>query len=510
MKIFNTFRNNCFITGTTTTLGLLLQNNVHASPFSHSAIREEPQEDLGYTYDRIVLGIMTSLVCLYILLQIGLTFYHKHRVPSFHFGFLVLCCIWMILRTVYYFSVIDNCGVFFLYYIPICVEFAVFSLLGVFFFKLLNYGGKWEKSLLQSVEEPLRVQTPTPSSPSQTTGILSGSGVQNPVHSYRRRSYRPSSSTFSDNYGAVSNVGVGSLNNDDQDDDTKTDTSFVSQNIDAYEEESKISYYHAQSNNFYHRFIKFLCTRKVLYMILWLVTNLGFFFMVLSFCIASCTTAFDSEQTNSVIGLTSACSFAVLMVMLLAIGLRMVYIFRRRNDIPVSLKVSRITGPGMVVVIIVNCFVFTSRAIFDCLILIPNFPKDYLKIQFLRSTDYGRMFIIFTNFFWEIMPILSILIFFSKWSFSRNAVNINLRRHQHEESQESETTNTNANASDHVFDTNTPLVIGAQTSSRAIGRRTQSSGQLQNTGYNAGQDGETTESSLYDDIETDSSYSAND
>ncbi|KAG2373911.1 hypothetical protein C9374_011576 [Naegleria lovaniensis] len=282
---------------------------------------------------------MTSLVCLYILLQIGLTFYHKHRVPSFHFGFLVLCCIWMILRTVYYFSVIDNCGVFFLYYLPICVEFAVFTLLGVFFFKLLNYGGKWEKSLLQTVDEPLQAHTPTPSSPSPATGILSGSGVQNYAPSNRRRSYRPPSSTFSDNYGAVSNGAIGSLNNDDQDDDTKTDTSFVSQNIeDAYEEQSKISYYHAQTNNFYNRFIKFLCTRKVLYMILWVLTNLGFFSIIFSFSIASCTTAFDSEQTNSVIGLASACSFTVLMVMLLAIGLRMVYIFRRRNDIPVSLK----------------------------------------------------------------------------------------------------------------------------------------------------------------------------
>ena len=446
-------------------------------------------DEIGYTYDRIILGIMTSLVCLYILLQIGLTFYHKHKVPSFHFGFLVLCCIWMILRTVYYFSVIENCGVFFLYYLPICVEFAVFTLLVVFFFKLLNYGGGWDKSIFSRSHH-----NSTPPSNS----ILVGSGVQSPPE--RRRSSR---NRINDSYGAVSNHHHVSVNAASEDDDTKSDASFVSQNLEdvIYEEDSKSSYYKTSTGaKYYKKLLKSICTKKVIYMVTWLISNFVFLAIILSFCITSCTTAIEIEQTNSIIGFASACSFTILMIMLLIIGIRMVYIFRRRNDIPVSLKVSRITGPGMIVVIIVNCFVFTSRAIFDCLILIPNFPKDYLKIQFLRSTDYGRIFIIVTNFFWEIMPILSILIFFSKFSFGRNVVNMSFKRQVQPEDETPESESTNV---DHVFDPNTPLVIGTNNNRNGMSKRNASSGYLI-------QEGETTESSLYDDIETDSSYSAND
>ena len=498
-------------------LGILIINFVSRSEQSSGKTQSE-DGDIGYTYDRIILGVITSLLCLYIILQIILTFYYKHKVPSFHFGFLVLCCLWMIIRTVYYFSVIENCGVYFLYYLPICVEFAVFTLLVVFFFKLLNYGGKWDKCVIpiRDYEMMPTSQSGAPSSPQTTSaGILTGAGV---TPSHRRSSRHHHHHTT--NYGAVGISGShqGSLNTVDDDENTKTDASFVSQNIDddSYEEETKSGYYQMPRSRLLNALLKFVFTRKVLYALAWLTSNAVFLAFILAFCITSCTTAIDIEHTNSIIGFASACSFTILMAMLLVIGVRMVYIFRKRNDIPVSLKVSRITGPGMIVVIIVNCFVFTSRAIFDCLILIPNFPKDYLKIQFLRSTDYGKVFIVVTNFVWEIIPILSILIFFSKWTFAGSSYNINLRRQmQDDEPQESETTS-NVAGSDtgiHPFDPNTPLIISTKSNyfspNNRFARRSQSSGYLaQQNGY--AHDGETTESSLYDDIETDSSYSPND
>ncbi|KAL9658428.1 hypothetical protein ABK040_005972 [Willaertia magna] len=462
---------------------------------------DDDTDDFGYTYDRIVLGVLTTIVCIYVILQILLTFYQKHKIPSFNFGFLVLCCFWMILRSVFWFVEIENCGVYFLDYLPLCTEFAVFTLLVVFFLKLLNYGGKWEKPLFFE-------KVPTHGTTLNQFQANTESYYENLIRSphLRNNSRRGTNSGYGSTMSAPSLLihPSNSINNDDD----------FSKNENIYDEETTFNVQIIPKNYKLYKILRFIFIRKNIYMFLWLLSNIIFFSIVLSFCIHSCVSIEEIEKTNSVIGFVSACSFALLMILLLIIGIRMVYIFKKRNDIPISLKVSRITGPGMIIVIIVNCFVFTSRAIFDCLILIPRFPKDYLKFPFLRSTDYGKVFIIVTNFVWEIIPILSILIFFSSWKW-KSSVNYNLRipssnnTNQDEESNSQSEPNTpsNNNYPSIIYDPNCPIVFSTKHEYAPPVRKSRSVAQ---THFNQNYDGETTDS-LYDDIETSSSYnSAND
>jgi hypothetical protein len=82
-----------------------------------------------YTYDRVILGSLCSILALTCLILLFLHFYRKYNPWSFHPWFLFLSFCWMLLRSLFWFIPIEACSTFFLYYIPISIQFFVFGLL---------------------------------------------------------------------------------------------------------------------------------------------------------------------------------------------------------------------------------------------------------------------------------------------------------------------------------------------------------------------------------------------
>jgi hypothetical protein len=103
-----------------------------------------------------------------------------------------------------------------------------------------------------------------------------------------------------------------------------------------------------------------------------------------------------------------------LMALLLVTGIRLAIRIHKQHDLPLSLKLSGLSGASIVVVIGLNSLIFVTRVIVDVLPLLPKFPEDFFKLSTLRMTDYGKMIIISSFVVWEIVPIITVLFFFSR------------------------------------------------------------------------------------------------
>jgi hypothetical protein len=368
--------------------------------FHYVAFNAEGEEgtESGYTYDRIVLGTLSALLCVFVLFQIIRTIYYKHKILSFHFFFLVLCFLWMTLRVIYWFLLDISCFILFLYWLPICIEFATFSLLLVFFTYALN-STQWSTPLLR----PKNTHSDVTSTPDVS--------VPSPVN---RNNRSPTSHT--------------SLNTSIQ--PYYTNGSYAWENnriqsaFDEYEAEMSINDEHHEHHEpivhtpWYAKITDAILRRDVLYFTLFGVSNLLWFGVVLGMSIYVChetdDPAVDIPFRLSIMSIIGASTFILIMVLLLFTGIRLAIRIRKQHDLPLSLKLSGLSGASILVVIGLNSLIFVTRVVVNVLQVLPNFPEDFFKLATLRMTDYGKMIIISSFVVWEIVPITTVLFFFSR------------------------------------------------------------------------------------------------
>eukprot|EP01116_Phalansterium_solitarium_P005926 TRINITY_DN1820_c0_g1_i1.p1 TRINITY_DN1820_c0_g1~~TRINITY_DN1820_c0_g1_i1.p1 ORF type:complete len:325 (+),score=77.68 TRINITY_DN1820_c0_g1_i1:157-1131(+) len=81
------------------------------------------------------LFIAYLLLGCFIGLQLGRIVYYRHKLKSFQVAFLLLCFSWALLRTIYFLFIYELTGLLaiFIYWLPINIMFATFSLLVVFY-----------------------------------------------------------------------------------------------------------------------------------------------------------------------------------------------------------------------------------------------------------------------------------------------------------------------------------------------------------------------------------------
>lgn len=122
----------------------------------------------------------------------------------------------------------------------------------------------------------------------------------------------------------------------------------------------------------------------------------------------------DIQFKVYIMSIIGASTFILIMALLLIVGIRLAIRIRKQHDLPLSLKLSGLSGASILVVIALNSLIFITRVIVDVLPLLPKFPEDFFKLSTLRMTDYGKMIIISSFVLWEIVPITTVLFFFSR------------------------------------------------------------------------------------------------
>lgn len=91
----------------------------------------------------LVLYCIVGFACLF---QISRILYYRHLVKSFQFGFLSICLVWCILRSIFfmYGGNLTGYSLMLVYWLPVDLQFATFSLL-VMFYAFLLYQYEWEE-----------------------------------------------------------------------------------------------------------------------------------------------------------------------------------------------------------------------------------------------------------------------------------------------------------------------------------------------------------------------------
>ncbi|KAL0476260.1 hypothetical protein AKO1_004207 [Acrasis kona] len=349
-----------------------------------------PDELETLTYDRIVLGSLSAVVCLFALFQIIRTIIFGHKIVSFHFFFLVLCVVWMSLRSVYWFLIHSACYMAFLYWLPISVEFATFSLLLVFFTHALN-SEEWNTPLLKRSAQP-RSPTTTPqynkqrnTQPTLSTSLVNGN------HTTYNSTWDPHFIDDEDDYGTAINA----HSNEDLDNE------------------------HVP---LHYRFTNAVVRRDVFYFTLYGLANFIWCGAVLGISIYNCT---DEEviqtRANQIMSASCAGTFLFISLLLCITGCRLALLIRKQQDVPLYLKLSRLSGTRILVVIGLNSIIFLTRVIVNILPFTSDRFSHFLTIYELRRTDYGKAFLILSFVVWEIVPIITVLFFFSKIMPARSA-----------------------------------------------------------------------------------------
>ncbi len=358
-----------------------------SEPFRYVVLKTTGAEEVesSYTYDRIVLGTISSLLLLFVLFQIIRTIYYKHKKLSFHFGFLILCFLWMTLRVIYWFMPETSCFILFLYWLPICIEFATFSLLLVFFTYALN-STEWNTPLIRRhMRNDSTTVTPIPS-PSRRSPTVHSS-LNNAIH----HSYYTN----------------GGLN-----------PSWEQHQYEAHETSINDEPVTHPTTSPLQKFTDTIIRRDVLYFTLYAVSNLAWLGVILGMSIYVCEETdnpyIDIPNKLEVMSIIGASAFCLIMFLLLVTGVRLAIRIHRRHDLPLSLKFSGLSGPSILVVIGLNSTIFITRVVVNILPLLPSFPENFFRFATLRMTDYGKMIIISSFVVWEIVPIITVLFFFSR------------------------------------------------------------------------------------------------
>eukprot|EP01080_Neovahlkampfia_damariscottae_P007986 gene7986-12451_t len=98
--------------------------------------------DPGYTFDRIVLGIISIIISVVITVQML-----RHNLISYNFTFLIFLLIWQLLRAIVWFIPIPSpCVINILAWMIIFTQFLTFNLLIIFFASIIN-GRFWDEEV---------------------------------------------------------------------------------------------------------------------------------------------------------------------------------------------------------------------------------------------------------------------------------------------------------------------------------------------------------------------------
>ncbi|KJE90873.1 hypothetical protein CAOG_08581, partial [Capsaspora owczarzaki ATCC 30864] len=103
----------------------------------------DPYADWGV--DRcltLVLALLYMALFLTVISQLARIVYYRHRLGSFQVGFQSLCLVWTLLRSIWFAKALatrwSNLVEELIYWPPVNLEFATFSLLGVFFVRIIH------------------------------------------------------------------------------------------------------------------------------------------------------------------------------------------------------------------------------------------------------------------------------------------------------------------------------------------------------------------------------------
>ena len=105
--------------------------------------------DLYFTDALTVLYVLILMVSVYLLARL---LYFRHRTRSFTTGVLALTVAWALLRALFFLDVLvptpGAIGQRLLFFLPLCLQFATFALLGLFYAQLVHTR-EWEQSRLR-------------------------------------------------------------------------------------------------------------------------------------------------------------------------------------------------------------------------------------------------------------------------------------------------------------------------------------------------------------------------
>lgn len=105
----------------------------------------------------IILSVLYSLLLIYLTVQLFTMIQERHKKSSFKFGFNILCFAWNLLRVLFWVMLATDVSVppfwsYFMWWLPHSVMYATFSLLALFFAKLvtpdLRWRTKWRRRLV--------------------------------------------------------------------------------------------------------------------------------------------------------------------------------------------------------------------------------------------------------------------------------------------------------------------------------------------------------------------------
>src|SRR5437868_1997516 len=88
----------------------------------------------------LLITLFYTILCIASLVQLSRILYYKHNIRSFHFAFLLLTFTWSLFRILFFgtTSSIPSLFSLILFWFPVDIQFATFSLIVVFYSYLLH------------------------------------------------------------------------------------------------------------------------------------------------------------------------------------------------------------------------------------------------------------------------------------------------------------------------------------------------------------------------------------
>eukprot|EP01137_Pigoraptor_chileana_P029035 Opistho-2@13707 len=117
------------------------------SDITPAEVEVGPTDDMASLEKILNGGILVGLYALpfcYCGFQLGLILYHRHKKASYHTYFLLLCLSWITLRIIFFgiwshdLGLPDSWAIRLIYWLPLHIQFATFSLLVLFYAQVIH------------------------------------------------------------------------------------------------------------------------------------------------------------------------------------------------------------------------------------------------------------------------------------------------------------------------------------------------------------------------------------
>mmetsp|Transcript_8963 Transcript_8963/g.13285 ORF Transcript_8963/g.13285 Transcript_8963/m.13285 type:complete len:461 (+) Transcript_8963:109-1491(+) len=320
--------------------------------------------EVYYTADKITLAVLFLLTAL-ITLVVGIySLCAGHRIFSFPQISFFMCFIWMAIRAMFMLlpTIPHNdyltCSLFFTLYVPHVLEFAIFTLLLIFFASTFSGQIAWNQHVT--------------------------------LFPCCSKCFKFSRS--------------------------REQITLISQSAQSAEFEEMLQSRRMDGNT-QRRWYQL--KQKYIYILVFIVSNLIWLLIVFGISSCSCYSLFNNNFGEWLLKINFslysrvmiALIFCFMMFILSLYGFRLISRIRNR-DIPVNLKLSGITVNSVMSVIVANSLIFVCRVIIDIISLFPEQTHVDLDFTVLRKTVVGQLFIITAYLLWEIIPVLTIVGFY--------------------------------------------------------------------------------------------------